>query len=385
MPTLALRPKHDRRARRGHPWVFANEVERDGLRQVTAGQIVDVVDPKGRFVGRGFADPHAQVVAELVGGKDDDLASVAFWTRRLNEALDHRTIAYGSFEDGRVLDGAGDRTSGVVVDRFDDVAVVRLESLGTRQLREPILEAVREVLGVQAIVLHDGEADPVVVHGAIDELVGIDEGGVALAVPPMADRRRVHSSMHRDNRAALAPRWAGASVLDVYAGVGAWGLAALHHGAERVIAIDKSDVACGALAAVVDTDQLPVQIVCDEAKKTMGLLVDKAHRYDVVILDPPPFAKNKKAVRSALQGYREILELGLTLTHPGGTLVTATRSVHIDDEAFLGELAAAAHKVGRRLRLVHQGGQAADHPVRPEAPELRRVRLWAWSVATDAG
>lgn len=385
MPTLALRPKHDRRVRRGHPWVFANEVERADLRQLSPGEVVDVVDPRGRFVGRGFADPHAPVVAELVGGRDDDVTTAAFWARRLREALAHRQVAYGDFVDGRVLDGAGDRTSGVVVDRFDEVAVVRLEGVGVRQQREAVLEAVREVLEVEGIVLHDGDTEPEVVWGSVDALVGIDEGGVALAVPPLADRRRMHSSAQRDNRAALTPRWAGASVLDVYAGVGAWGLAAVHHGATKVVAIDKSSVACEALAAVVDTDGLPVQIVCDEAKKTLKLLVDKAHRYDVVVLDPPPFAKAKKAVRSALQGYREIVELGLTLTHPGGTLVTVTRSVHIDDDAFLAEVAAAARKVGRRLRQVHQGGQAADHPVRPEAPETRRLRLWAWSVETDAG
>lgn len=385
MPTLRLRAKHDRRARRGHPWVFANEAERDQLRALSTGEVVDVLDAKGHFVGRGLAEPHEQVAVRLLGGKHDDLDDVGFWVRRLRDALDHRALVYGDRRDLRVVDGEGDRVGGLVIDRFGPVAVVQLRTAGLLAREELVAEAVREVLGVSGAVVHRGAEPPEVWFGDVPEAVTIEEGGVPLVVGPQEGLRRLHRTVHGDSRQVLAPLWRGKSVLEAYAGSGAWALAALHHGASRAAVIDKAEAACERAAMGAEAGGHELMIVCDEAKKTLELLANKAHRYDVVVLDPPPFAKAKKLVTSGLKGYRELLTAGLTLVHPGGMLVCATRSVHVSDEAYLEQLCGAAKKVGRRLRQVHAGGQAADHPVRPEMPESRRLRTWAFSVTTDAG
>jgi 23S rRNA (cytosine1962-C5)-methyltransferase len=383
MHTLSLRPKHDRRARRGHPWVFANEVERGGLQGLHDGAVVDVVDSRGRFVGRGLASPHEQVAVRLLGGKHDDLDEPAFWARRVREALAHRRRRYGDRADLRVVDGPGDRASGLTIDRLGGVARVALRTEGLRQREALVKQALGELGELRGATIDRGEG-PEVWFGDVPDEVAFHEHGVALRTSPLADDRRRHHTVHGDARAVLAPTWSGATVLEAYAGCGAWALAALHHGAEGAAVIDKSELACGWAADAAEASGHELMVVCDEAKRTLELLADKAHRYDVVVLDPPPFAKHRKAVSSALDGYRELLAAGLTLVRPGGQLVAVTRSVHVTTDDYLEQVSRAARTLGRRLRQVYAGGQAADHPVLPEMPESQRVRTWAWSVVTDA-
>jgi len=367
--------------------VFANEVERDDLRAASPGDIVDVRGADDTFYGRGFVDPHDQVVCRLIGGRRDDLDDKAFWVKRLRSALEHRQRVYGDRNDLRVVDGDGDRLAGVKVDRFGHVLRAQLRGPGVLRREALVREALEEVFEPRGAVVVRDTGRPETWFGKVPVVVHIEEHGIPLQVDPLAPLRKGHDTRQADNRRLLARLGKGGTVLDTYSGSGAWALAALRAGATSAVSVEKSTSACHHIADSADmagfTDELTV--VCDEAKLTMELMERKAHRYDMVVLDPPPFAKSRKQVKSGLAGYRDLLILGVTLVRPGGVLVTATRSVHIPSSDYLAQVVSAARNVGRRLRQIHVGVQAADHPMRPEMPQSCKLRCWAFTVTTDAG
>ena len=374
IPTVALRPKHDRRARSGHPWVFSNELA-DGVGGLPRGGVVDVVDAKGAFLGRGYANPQSLIAVRLFASKHDDIDSEGFWVRRLQAAVAHRAVVCPGRNDLRVVFGEGDRLPGLVIDRFGGVVSVQLTTLGTESRKDLIEHAVREVLAPTGAVLRSEgparqreglEDERRVWFGDVPDLVTIDELGVRLTAAPLDGQKTGHFYDQAVNRAFAGPLCAGRSVLDVYANGAAWALQALVNGATKAVAIDKSEACCERMVENAELNGVSDKLtpICDEGRKTLQLMVQQGHRYDMVMLDPPAFAKSRKAVGAALKGYRDINALGLTLLRPGGILFTSSCSFHVEEDRFVAEVVAAAKQVGRRLRVVRRGEQAPDHPVR---------------------
>jgi 23S rRNA (cytosine1962-C5)-methyltransferase len=218
-------------------------------------------------------------------------------------------------------------------------------------------------------------------------LVTIDELGIRLTAAPLDGQKTGHFYDQAVNRAHAGPLCAGKTVLDVYANGAAWALQALANGATSAVAIDKSESCCERMVVNAELNGVADKLtpVCDEGRKTMQLMVQKGMRFDMVMLDPPAFAKNKTAVGNALRGYRDVNALGLTLLKPGGVLFTSSCSYHVEEDRFVAEVVAAAKQVGRRLRVVRRGEQAPDHPVRPEVPETRYLKCWAFYSEMDIG
>jgi 23S rRNA (cytosine1962-C5)-methyltransferase len=178
----------------------------------------------------------------------------------------------------------------------------------------------------------------------------------------------------------------GRRVLDVYANTGGWGLAALRAGATSATFVDKSAEACGMVARNAERNGFTgrSEVVCGEGKATLQQMLIEGRRFGAVVLDPPAFAKQKKAAGAALKGYREINALGMQLVEPGGFLFTSSCSHHIFEERYLEGIVEAASEVGRRLKLIRRGEQAPDHPVHPAMPESRYLKSLAFQVLADA-
>lgn len=393
IPHVTLRPKHDRRARSGHPWVFSNELEEPAA-QLPDGGTVDVLDAKGAFVGRGYANPHSLIAVRLLARRHDDIDQAGFWVRRLREAVDHRAAVFGDRRDLRVVFGEGDRLPGLVIDRFADVLAVQLTTLGTERRKELLEEAIREVLAPRGAALRsEGPArqkeglddERRVWFGEVPDQVQIEEYGVKLVAAPLDGQKTGHFYDQAQNRAFAGPLCRGMRVLDVYANGAGWALQALAHGATQAVAVDKSESCCERMVLNAELNGFGDKLVplCDEGKRALQAMLAAGERFDAVMLDPPAFAKNRKSVGAALRGYRDINALGLSLVRPGGWLFTSSCSYHVDEEHFVAEVAAAARQVGRSLRAVRRGEQAADHPVRLEVPETRYLKSWAFHVVMD--
>ncbi len=394
IPNLRLKPKHDRRIRGGHPWVFSNELEGD-VKALPAGGTVDVSDAKGAFLGRGYANPKSLIAVRILSRRREDVDHPSFWTNRIRSAANYRASALPGRKSLRLIHAEGDGLPGLVVDRYGDFLAVQLTTLGMESRRELIADALREVIEPAGAVLRsEGKArqlegledDRGTWFGDPPEHVDIDEYGVTFRVPLFGGQKTGHFFDQAQNRHFAGPLCRGRTVLDVYANGGAWALHALKNGAEHATTIDKSLDCCdrtevnGELNGVAGQ----MEIIQGEGRKTLQWLVQRQQQFGAVVLDPPAFAKTRKTAGNALRGYSEINALGLSLVEQGGFFFSSSCSYHVEEDRFLAEIVKAAAKVQRRLRIVRRGEQASDHPVRPGVPETRYLKSYAFQVEIKA-
>lgn len=390
LPSVRLRTKHDRRIKSGHPWVFSNEIDGD-VKALPLGGAVDVYDAKGKFLGRGTANPNSLISVRLLSRRKDDIDHPAFWAWRIREAVELRRAVFPERTSLRLVHAEGDGLPGLVVDRHGDWLAVQLTTLGTETRKELIAEALKQVIEPAGAVLRS-EGRNRQLEGLEDECapwwgtppdhVDVDEWGVVFRVPLLGGQKTGHFYDQAVNRRVAGPICRGRTVLDVYANGGGWALHALANGATSAMAVDKSEECADRMVVNAElngvTDRFTA--VRAEGRRFLQEQLGQANQYGVVVLDPPAFAKTRKAATSALRGYREINALALGLVEPGGFLFSSSCSYHVHEDRFLEAIAEGARDAGRRLRIVRRGEQASDHPVDPAIPETRYLKSYAFEV-----
>lgn len=389
IPQIRLRPKRDKRVRNGHPWVFSNEIDGD-VSALPPGGTIDVMDPKGKFLGRGTANPNSLIAVRIVSRRRDDIDNPAFWTWKIREAIELRERALPGRQSCRLVHAEGDGLPGLVVDRFGDWLAVQLTTLGVEQRKDLIRDALLEAAKPVGMVLRsegrnrqleglEDERGPWV--GEPPEHVDIDENGVTFRIPLLGGQKTGHFFDQADNRRWAGTLCSGLDVLDVYANGGGWALHAIHHGAVSAVAVDKSEECVDRM--VVNAELNGVEeftAVHAEGRKFLQQLTVEQRQFGAVMLDPPAFAKTRKAAGSALRGYQEINALGLSLVRPGGLFFTSSCSFHVHEDRFVEAVQKGAAQAGRRLRMIRRGEQAPDHPVDPAVPESRYLKSYAFEV-----
>jgi 23S rRNA (cytosine1962-C5)-methyltransferase len=342
------------------------------------------VDPHGRLLGVGYANPRSLIAIRLLG-REGDIDSVDFFEERLRAALRMRQRLYPGRRSLRVCAGEADSLGGLLVDRYEDLLVVQITSLGMDVRAGLILEALTRVFAPRGVVRRDdvglraleglgGEAH--VWWGEVPPAAAFEEDGVRYTADLVGGQKTGFFFDQADNRAFLAARAQGASVLDVYAHLGAWAISALVGGAASATTVDSSGPACvqirsnAALNGVADR----LEVIQDDAREAMRALLSAGRRFDVVCVDPPAFAKNRKSAGVALGAYKQVNALGAQLVAPGGLLFTSSCSHHVLPERFEDAVLAGARQAQRTLVLVRRGGQAADHPILPSVPETAYLK-----------
>jgi 23S rRNA (cytosine1962-C5)-methyltransferase len=389
--TIRLSARKDRRVRSGHPWIFSNEIE-ENVGSLEPGGIVTVTTATGRFIGRGYANPNALIAVRLLSrNRSDDITTPEFYARRFRQALAYREGMYPDRRSCRVFHAESDGVPGLIIDRYNDVLAVQLNTLGLETHKEIIGQAIQEVFSPQAIILHNDtreraleglEQERTIWFGDLPQTIDIDEFGVGFRVQPMTGLHAGHYFDQTDNIIHGASLCTGKRVMDLYANSGAFGLHALAAGATEVVFVDKQEPCCIEIETNLSINGFEdrATILCDEGKRTVEALLIQGTRFDVVHLDPPPFAKSRKTVTSALRGYTELNRLCMQLVKPGGHLLTSSRSVHIQEDRYIECLQKAAETAGRQLRMAYRGAQSADHPVLPAVPETRHLKQYAFQV-----
>jgi len=388
---VQLKHGHDKRVAQGHPWVFSNEIQGD-VRALPSGGVVDVTDAKGKFLGRGYANPASLISVRILSRRrKEDIDHPSFYADRLRDAVALRQDVYPGRQSCRLVFSEADGLPGLVVDRYGDTLAVQITTLGM-EVRKPQLEAaLREVTGASSAVLRNDASvrgleglpqNREIWFGEPPEEVEIDEFGVRFMVPLLGGQKTGHFFDQADNKRWAAQLCRGRRVLDVYSNTGGWALHALMAGATHATTIDSD---AGNQVRTMRNAQLNgvadrIEAVAAEGKKALQALVHAGKRYGAVVLDPPAFAKQRKAAGSALKGYQEINALGLMLIEHGGYLFTSSCSWHIEEDRFIAEVASAAREAGRALKMVHRGEQSADHPVLPAVPESRYLKSFAFRV-----
>ena len=382
-PVLRLRKNQDRRVRAGHPWIFSNEIDAvEG--DPPDGAIVDVVDSRGAYLGRGYVNRHSLIAVRLLTRSRDEIDG-AFIRKRLARALAYREELFPGALTYRLFSSEGDFLPGLTVDRYEDVLSVQVTTLGIEQRTQLVLDALAELVEPRAIVLRNDvplrklEGLPLetrVAVGAYEPPVTVDVDGLKYLVDPLGGQKTGFFLDQRINRRLLAGRVTGARVLDLFAYSGAWGLEALRAGAESCLFVDGSESALSLARDNVDLNgfaskaQFHVEDVFD-ALPRMG---EARERYDAVVLDPPALVKSRARLAEGLKGYRELNRRAMALVPENGWLFTNSCSFHVSPEDFLRVLGEASRDARRPFRFVQWGAQSPDHPVLLAAPETSYLK-----------
>ncbi|WP_437180635.1 class I SAM-dependent rRNA methyltransferase [Microbulbifer thermotolerans] len=384
MADLILIRGAERRLKRGHLWIYSNEVDtkRSSLKGIEPGSQCRVLDSRGNSLGTAFVNPSQLICGRLVS-RDKEL-DAALLSERLHYSLRLRQ-RYFNAPNYRLVYGDSDWLPGLVVDRFGDHLVVQVSNWGMEKLLPQVVDALASLLNPRGILLrndHQGrspEQMPLVnevVYGEVPEMVPFSENGVALLAPVHRGQKTGWFYDHRDNRARLNQWVKGRRVLDLFSYAGGWGVQALANGADHVTCVDASEQAlqwCQQNAAHNGVEGR-LHTVRGKALEVLKAMVAEGEQFDVVVLDPPAFIKRRKDHKSGLAAYRHINQLAMRLLAADGLLVSASCSMHLKADELVDCVRGAAHQLERPAALLASGGQGADHPVHPAIPETSYLK-----------
>jgi 23S rRNA (cytosine1962-C5)-methyltransferase len=396
---LELQKDLARHLRGGHPWVYKRAVERPppGL---AAGEIVDVT-AGGKFVARGYYDPEGAVRVRVLTRDPAEAIGPLFWRRRIAAAVAlRRAYVLGEGTDcARLVHGEGDGLPGVVIDLYSRFAVLKLYSAGLAAHRAAILDALRGEVALEGIYGRDEE----IAHGSDeeDELPDRDsppprgqvlwgreppaelqvrEHGMAIAVDVRAGQKTGYFLDQRENRFALRRFARGRSrALNCFSYSGGFSVSAALGGAREVISVDRDASAMRLARRNFELNGLSPEQHRFETADVLDFLREAgARRFDLIVLDPPAFAKTQKAVPAALDGYASLHRAALSALSPGGILATASCSARVSAEEFLGAVREASLKTHADLQLLEEKRQPPDHPALLAFPEGRYLKFFVF-------
>jgi 23S rRNA (cytosine1962-C5)-methyltransferase len=367
----------------GHPWVYANAVARvEG--DPAAGAVVSLVDHDGRFIGRGFFNPRSQIPVRLCT-RADEAVDAAFFRERVVRARAARArlgLPSATTSAYRLINSEGDDLPGLVVDVYGDAAVAQITTLGIAEHRAEIFDALEAELAPRTIfeIAPAAYADiegfaPAsrVARGESRSTVAVLENGIKLEVEPLSGQKTGMFLDQRETRARVAALANGARVLDCYAYAGGFGLAAARAGAVAVTAVDSSARAVTRIEAHAAANDVRIEAIEADAFRYLETATPRA--FDLVVIDPPKFARARKDLEAARKGYERLNALALQAVAPGGILVTCSCSQNVDAETFERIVAAGAKQAGREVRVFERRGPAADHLLPPAFSEGQYLKV----------
>jgi 23S rRNA (cytosine1962-C5)-methyltransferase len=373
-PTLVVSPKGVGRLRTGHPWVF-----RSDLREEAGGApgLARLVDERGKGLGTALYSPASEIRARWLAAEGTPVDG-GWWRAMVRAALERRRgVRDGGY---RVVHAEGDGLPSLIVDRYGDYAVAQLLSAGLEAVREDVVTAIRETLEPRGLLLRNDPAvrererlprETTLAFGAVPETIEVRESKVRYLVAPWTGQKTGAFLDQRENRqlmGALVHR--GARGLDAFAYHGHFALHLAAAGAAEVVAVEISGDALGVLEQNAALNGVTaIRTVEANAFDWLKAAAAAGERFDLVVLDPPAFARDRRSLPKALSGYKEINLRAMHLLAPGGLLFTASCSHHVHRGDFFGMLADAAADSGRRLQLLEIRGAAADHPEIVTIPE----------------
>lgn len=388
MTPLYLKKGEERRLRTGHPWVYNNELDvgRARLRGLPPGEPVELRDHRGEPLASAYANPHSIIAARIVSREPGVKLERDLLAERIGaaEALRRREFDAPYY---RSVFGESDALPGLIVDRYGDVAVAQISTAGMERVRDDIVSVLRSEFGFRTVVLRNDtparsleglESSVEVVGEAIGETIAVEEGGGVFEAAPLSGQKTGWYYDHRANRARLASRVAGRRVLDLYSYTGAWGIQCALAGASEVRCIDSSANAIDLVTRNADRNGVADRVRAErsDAVRALKELRSAGERFDVVVLDPPAFIRRRKDRTKGFEAYRRTNGLAIQLLAPGGCLVSASCSAHLERTKHLEIIARVAYPFGLHPRVVGEGGQDRDHPLHPSLPETSYLRAF---------
>lgn len=391
IPTIQLQSGHDRRTAGGHPWAYSNELKLDpAAKALEPGTLVRLARGDSKPLGIASFNRNTLIAARLIlrdAGATPADVNQAFLEARLRAALAlrERLLPAPCY---RLLHSEGDGLPGFIADRFGDVIVLQANTAGAERLTPLMLDAIEAVLSPAAIVLRNDSSyreleglkkEIRLARGTLPAQVEVREHDVRHVVEPLDGQKTGWFFDLYEARGLMARLASGGTMLDLCCNTGAFSLAALTAGARHALLVDRSESSLASAGASARLNGLDDRIetrrgdLFDEADR----LLQAGRRFDVVIADPPSFAKARRDVPQALRAYRKLARQAASLTASGGFLFIASCSHNIETEAFGQEVARGIASAEREGRIIAQGGAGPDHPIHPQLAETGYLK---WQV-----
>jgi 23S rRNA (cytosine1962-C5)-methyltransferase len=378
--TITISSRGEERIRNGHFWIYRADVTAGSA---SAGAVVRVVGPRGRFLAKALYSDRSQITLRLLTQRDVPIDR-DFWRGRLEQAVRFRDLTGIDATAYRVVHGEGDLIPSLVVDRYGDYLVMQSLSQATDRLQPEFADILRELLQPAGILARN---DPRVrllegleprvdlVHGEVPDTVTVKEGNIEYSVDLRNGQKTGAFLDQRENRTAAA-QYVQGRVLDCFSYAGGFALQ-LAARASELTALDISEEATAMLARNAARNGFSnISVRTTNVFDELRALERMGERYDVIVLDPPAFAKTKDAIPKATAGYKEINLRALKLLPPGGFLITCSCSYHVNEAAFAEIVLDAALDAKAEVSVVEKRMQSRDHPVVLGMPETYYLKCF---------
>lgn len=385
---IILKKNEEHRILAGHQWVFSNEIAATKGNPET-GDLVELLNYHHKVLGVGFFNRSSLISFRLLS-LDHEEITFEFFERRIQRSLQLRQTLFPNSETFRLVNGESDFLPGLIIDKYNEYLCLQALSYGMDKRMTLICDVLESMFHPRALIERNDSALRAleqlpersgVLRGTLDETI-LDEHGVKFKVDLLNGQKTGFFLDQRENRMNIRRYTKEARVLDCFCYEGGFSLNAASAKASHVEGVDQSAGAIARAKKNAHINELEnVTFGQADAFDYLKVQVDGQKRYDVVILDPPSFARSKKHVATALKGYREINALALKLVDAGGFLVSASCSHHITEESFLESVESAARKSRRSIQLVQFTGASPDHPVIPNMSETRYLKFAVFAVS----
>ncbi|WP_253910661.1 class I SAM-dependent rRNA methyltransferase, partial [Pyxidicoccus fallax] len=385
LPNVQLLRRGVERWQAGHPWIYRADLNGDPA--LDGGEVVRVTDGRGWFIGKAFYSKQSKISLRWLT-YDDVPVDADFFRQRIQSADELRRRALPGESTYRVIHGEADGIPGLVVDRYGDHLSAQFLVPATEQRKALLVDLLQEHFRPRGIVnrsdvgvrnLEGLTPEKGLLRGELPGPVTFHEGLVRMSADLLEGQKTGAFLDQRENH-VMAGHYAHGEALDCFAYVGGFALQ-LATKAKSVTAIEISDAAAAQLRQNAAANKLGnLDVVVANAFDFLRDAVDEGRHFDTIVLDPPSFAKNKDAIAAALRGYKEINLRAMQLLRPGGILISASCTYHVDEQAFEDMLASAAADARRRVQIIERRGAGRDHPVLLNLRETRYLKCFVLRV-----
>lgn len=387
---VILKSGKDQSLKRFHPWIFSGAIKKI-KGEPTEGQLVAVFSNQDEFLGLG----HYQIgsIAVRIISFQEETIDENFWQLKIKNAINYRKdIGILNLPDTnvfRLIHAEGDNLPGLIVDYYNGVVVMQMHSIAMHQNRDIIASAIKEALGEKVKSIYNKSTSTLPHQAQIDDkegflfgdqhIVEVEEYGSKYIIDVIEGQKTGFFIDQRENRKLVADNANGKKILNMFGYTGGFSIAALHAGAREVVTVDVSKKA-------IDLTEKNIQLNYPNGTNHIGVASD-AFKYmdkmdndfDIVILDPPAFAKHQNVLHNALQGYKRLNQVALEKIKPGSLLLTFSCSQVVSKENFRKSVFAASANARREVKILKELSQPADHPVNiyhPESEYLKGLMLY---------
>lgn len=394
--SIFVRPGKEHAVRSRHPWIFSGALllPQDGQKKIlNNGDIVDVISSEGKkFIARGYFNGNSQIAVRILTRDFNEEINLAFFERRFHQLAAVRETYINTRETNayRVVFGESDEIPGLIVDKYNDIYVIQIHTLGMDRLRDLVIKALRNVFNPRSIYersdvgvrAQEGLADMPkgLLYGeSVADEIEIIENGVRFLVNVKEGQKTGLFLDQRENRRALQRYVSGKRVLNCFSYTGGFSLYSALAGATETVSVDLSGQALATGRRMFELNGLSSnkhQFIEKDAFAYLDECFSKRDKFDVIILDPPAFVKNQKSLKKGLSGYLFINEKALRMLPTGGILVTSSCSAHVTEEMFQKMIALAAGRANCGVKVLEIRHQPLDHPFNPNFPEGKYLKFY---------